>query len=167
MTIFLDLWILVRKQWRACWIFGSQYEDDDIFVGSLDPSTKKILRLFSKFSDSETSVDLNKLKHLKAFENITEFVPMTPAGLGLFLLGVDWTGIIVGSVTLFEIENEPHTRYVPFSEFCFSWINKKTKLFAECFSFEIYNELWHLRLVPLLHRIGNMKSRANYHVWPN
>jgi len=47
------------------------------------------LRLFSKFSASETSVDLNKLKHLKAFENITEFVPMTAAGLGLILLGVD------------------------------------------------------------------------------
>jgi len=48
---------------------------------------------------------LNKLKHLRASENITEFVPMTLAGLGLLLLGKDLTGILVGSVTLFEVKN--------------------------------------------------------------
>jgi hypothetical protein len=71
-----------------------------------------MLRLFRKFSASETSVDFNKRKHLTASENITEFVPMTLAGLGLLLLGKDLTVILVGSVTLFEVKNEPPARYV-------------------------------------------------------
>jgi hypothetical protein len=37
---------------------------------------------------------------------------MTAAGLRLLLLGKDLTGILVGSVTLFEVENEPRARYV-------------------------------------------------------
>jgi len=37
---------------------------------------------------------------------------MTPAGIGLLLLGKDLTGILVGSVTLFKVENEPRARYV-------------------------------------------------------
>jgi hypothetical protein len=55
---------------------------------------------------------LNKLKRLTSSENITEFVPMTPAGLGLLLLGKDLTGILVGPGTLFEVESKPRARYV-------------------------------------------------------
>jgi hypothetical protein len=37
---------------------------------------------------------------------------MKAAGLGLLLLGKDLTGNLVGSVTIFEVENEPRARYV-------------------------------------------------------